>query len=174
MDAAERAVPLPQVQILPDRATGRQVLREGFPLAACPEHVKDGVQHLTNIHGPRSSPALGRTDQRFNLRPLTIRQIAVVAQPAPIRCPAMLRLPHATPQSKSGGQQGITSDSKDSTSFRIGSKTLYRGRARIEQTMGKLKRFKRIASRCEKTDENYGSFVALALSFILIKSLHTA
>jgi transposase len=56
-------------------------------------------------------------------------------------------------------------------------KTLYRGRARIEQTIGKLKRFKRIkriALRCEKTDENYGSFVALALSFILIKSVHTA
>jgi transposase len=50
---------------------------------------------------------------------------------------------------------------------------LYRGRARIEQTMGKLKRFKRVALRCEKTDPNYGSFVALALSFILIKSVHT-
>jgi transposase len=52
-------------------------------------------------------------------------------------------------------------------------KALYRGRARIEQTMVKLKRFKRVALRCEKTDENYGSFVALALSFILIKSVHT-
>lgn len=49
-------------------------------------------------------------------------------------------------------------------------KTLYRGRSRIEQTMGKLKRFKRIALRCEKTDQNYGSFVALALGFILIKA----
>ncbi|KLK90895.1 transposase [Microvirga vignae] len=49
---------------------------------------------------------------------------------------------------------------------------LYRGRARIEQTMGKLKRFKRVALRCEKTDENYRSFVALALSFMLIKSVH--
>jgi transposase len=52
-------------------------------------------------------------------------------------------------------------------------KALYRGRARIEQTMGKLKRFKRVTLRCEKTDQNYGSFVALALSFILIKSVHT-
>ncbi len=53
-------------------------------------------------------------------------------------------------------------------------KALYRGRARIEQTMGKLKRFKPVALRCEKTDVNYGSVVALALSFILIKSVHTA
>jgi hypothetical protein len=45
-------------------------------------------------------------------------------------------------------------------------KTLYKARARIEQAVGKLKRFKRIAL--------YGSFVALALGFILIKSVHTA
>jgi hypothetical protein len=35
------------------------------------------------------------------------------------------------------------------------------------------KRIKRVALRCEKTDENFGSFVTLALSFILIKSVHT-
>jgi hypothetical protein len=49
-----------------------------------------------------------------------------------------------------------------------------KARARIEQAVGKLKRFKRIALRCEKTAQNYGSFVALALGFILIKSVHTA
>lgn len=51
---------------------------------------------------------------------------------------------------------------------------LYRGRARIEQAVGKLKRFKRIALRCEKTRRNFASFVALAAVFILIKSVHTA
>ena len=53
-------------------------------------------------------------------------------------------------------------------------KVLYKGRARIEQAVGKLKTFKRITLRCEKTAQNYGSFVALALGFILIKSVHTA
>ena len=53
-------------------------------------------------------------------------------------------------------------------------KALYQARARIEQLVGKLKRFKRVALRCEKTAQNYGSFVALALGFILIKSVHTA
>jgi transposase len=52
-------------------------------------------------------------------------------------------------------------------------KTLYRGRARIEQTVGKLKRFKRVVLRCEKTARNFGSIVALALGFILTKSVHT-
>ena len=52
-------------------------------------------------------------------------------------------------------------------------KILYQARARIEQAVGKLKRFKRIALRCEKTAQNYASFVALALGFISIKSVHT-
>ena len=36
-------------------------------------------------------------------------------------------------------------------------KTLYESRARIEQAFGKLKRFKRVAMRCEKTAKNYAS-----------------
>jgi transposase len=34
-------------------------------------------------------------------------------------------------------------------------KRFYKLRARIEQTIGKLKRFKRVAMRCEKTDISY-------------------
>src|SRR4051812_19769183 len=53
-------------------------------------------------------------------------------------------------------------------------KALYRARARIEQLVGKLKRFKRIALRCEKTNKNFASFVAFALGLIIVKSVHTA
>ena len=53
-------------------------------------------------------------------------------------------------------------------------KILYAGRARIEQSNGKLKRFKRIALRCEKTAQNFAAFVSLACTFILVKSVHTA
>jgi hypothetical protein len=53
-------------------------------------------------------------------------------------------------------------------------KVLYNARARIEQMMGKIKRVKRIALRCEKTARNYASFLALVCGFILIKSVHTA
>ena len=50
-------------------------------------------------------------------------------------------------------------------------RALYRARARAEQAVGKLKRFKRIALRCEKT-ANFSSFVAFAAAFILIESVH--
>ncbi len=53
-------------------------------------------------------------------------------------------------------------------------KLLYKTRARVEQAVGKLKRFKRIALRCEKTAESYAAFVSFACGLILIKSVHTA
>jgi transposase len=51
-------------------------------------------------------------------------------------------------------------------------KLLYKGRARIEQLIGKLKRFKRIALRCEKTAQNYAALVSFACTLILVKSVH--
>jgi len=57
-----------------------------------------------------------------------------------------------------------------------GGRTAKRWAARAEASRPRstYKRFKRIALRCEKTAQNYGSFVALALGFILLKSVHTA
>ena len=52
-------------------------------------------------------------------------------------------------------------------------KLLYKTRARIEQAIGKLKRFKRVVLRCEKTAESYGAFVAFACTLILVKSVHS-
>jgi transposase len=53
-------------------------------------------------------------------------------------------------------------------------KRLYKLRARIEQTIGKLKRFKRVAMRCEKTDISYSAIVSFACGLLLVKSVHTA
>jgi transposase len=53
-------------------------------------------------------------------------------------------------------------------------KALYKARARIEQAVGKLKRFKRVALRCEKTARNFMAFVQLSAGFILLQSVHTA
>lgn len=53
-------------------------------------------------------------------------------------------------------------------------KAIYKGRARIEHAVVKLKRFKRVALRCEKRKRNFASIVALAEGFTLVKSVHTA
>ena len=53
-------------------------------------------------------------------------------------------------------------------------KALYRDRARIKHTFGKLKRFKCVALQCDKTAKSFSAIVALAFGFILVKSVHTA
>jgi hypothetical protein len=53
-------------------------------------------------------------------------------------------------------------------------KRLYALRARIEQTIGNLKRFKRVAMRCDKTDISYSAIISFACGLILVKSVHTA
>jgi Transposase DDE domain len=51
---------------------------------------------------------------------------------------------------------------------------LYKGRARIEQAMGKLKRFKRVPLRCEKTATSCRAIVAFAYAKVPVESVHTA
>ena len=52
-------------------------------------------------------------------------------------------------------------------------RTLYKARARIEHGVGRLKRFKRVALRCEKTARNFRSIVSFAAGLCLIKFVHT-
>jgi len=49
---------------------------------------------------------------------------------------------------------------------------LYGRRAKVEQLIGKMKRFKRVAMRCEKTKLNFASIVAWAFAIILGKSVY--
>lgn len=63
------------------------------------------------------------------------------------------------------------SNEKDKPKFFA--KTLYKARARIEQGMGRIKRFKRVALRCEKTARNFRSIVSFAAGLCLIKFVHT-
>ena len=48
-------------------------------------------------------------------------------------------------------------------------KTLYKARSRIRWGIGRLKRFKRVALRCEKTARNFRSIVSFAAGLCLIK-----
>jgi hypothetical protein len=51
---------------------------------------------------------------------------------------------------------------------------LYKLRSRIEQTIGKLKRFKRVAMRCKKADISYSAIISVACGLMPVKSVHTA
>jgi transposase len=53
-------------------------------------------------------------------------------------------------------------------------KLLNRTRARTERITGKLKRFKRVALRCDKTVASYEAIISLVCTLILVKSVHRA
>jgi hypothetical protein len=57
---------------------------------------------------------------------------------------------------------------------RYSPKRLYKLRARVEHTIGTLKRLKRVAMRGERTDISYSAIVSVACGLMLAKSVHTA
>src|SRR3982074_2456929 len=100
----------------------RQFLRQRLPLAARREHIEDRVQNLADIHLAPTPTAFGRRYRRFDQRPFAVAQITRVAQAMPVGSTAVFRLPHSAPlSSDAGAREGITTDSSDSTTFRIGS-----------------------------------------------------
>src|SRR5713101_5098698 len=123
MDALQRPVPRPKVEIVVHRALRRQVLRQCLPLAAGRQHVEDAVQNFAYIDRALASATLGWRDQRFNQPPLRLAQVAGIAQTLALRRPAMYVRPHVVPLQLPDTTYRITSDSTDSTTFRNASQT---------------------------------------------------
>jgi hypothetical protein len=64
MDAFDRVVPVPQVEVVPNHAARRQIGRQRAPRTSCREHVEDGVQDLADIYRPWWSVTPGWSNQR--------------------------------------------------------------------------------------------------------------
>lgn len=118
MNTAERAIPVPQVEIAEQRALRRQVLRHGPPLAARAENIKQAVENLAHIDLTPATAALGRRNQRLDQPPFRVRQIARIAQTISIVFPTVRLRPHRFHALIESTQlHGITSDSYHSTSL---------------------------------------------------------
>jgi transposase len=72
------------------------------------------------------------------------------------RAAALARVTPVIPRRETSKQRG-----------RFFPKRLYKLRARVEQAIGKLKRFKRVAMRCEKTDISYSAIISFACGLML-------
>ena len=95
MKTGDGAVPLPKIEVVPNGAAGREIGRDGIPLAPGREHVEDRVQDLADIDRPRSTPSLGGADERPDQLPFGIGQIARVAKSPTIGGTTMIPCPHA-------------------------------------------------------------------------------
>ena len=113
--------------------------------------MSDTTQFETSLDlGPDISPRVAITDKGYDSR--SNREAAQTRGITPV-----------IPRRENSRERG-----------RFFPKKLYKLRARIEQTMGKLKRFKRIAFRCDKTSASFAALTSFACAVMLIKSVHRA
>src|ERR1700675_3359451 len=104
-------------------AFGRQIFRQGVPLAARGEHREDRVENLAHVNRTFATASPSRRAQRRYQSPLGIDEIRGIANAATIACNAVFGFPHRALLEESSAKQGITTDSHDSTSSWIGSKS---------------------------------------------------
>src|SRR3954451_3367519 len=92
--------PAPLAEIAVHRATRGQVLRDVAPLAAGAQHIHYPVDHLTHVGGALATAALSRRDQRLDMRPLRIGEVAWITQLVAVVAVAVLGRPHRAPRQR--------------------------------------------------------------------------
>src|SRR3974390_3380171 len=100
VDAIERAVPTPQIEIIVDRRARRQVLGDCPPLAAGAQDGHQAVDDLAQFPRPPVAATLGRRNERLRQRPFLVGQIARITQLAAIVAPTIFVPPHPAIPSK--------------------------------------------------------------------------
>src|SRR5882757_866340 len=94
VDSFQRAVICPQIEVVVDRASRRQVFRDRAPLTAGRENVHQAVHHLPHDHRALATASLARRDQWFDQSPFVVGQIARISQLAAVVTGAVLARPH--------------------------------------------------------------------------------
>src|SRR5262249_9261538 len=94
MDAIERAVPAPQIEIIVQGRAWRQVFRNRAPLAAVAQDVHQTVSNLAQVHRALIPTRLGRREAWLDQRPLRIAQVAWIAQVVAVIAGTIFGRPH--------------------------------------------------------------------------------
>ena len=109
----QRSIVVPKIEVAINSAAGRQILRDRPPLASGTQNVHQPIDDIAHVTCPFATARSGWRDQRTNQSPFFIRQIARVAQLAPVVTTPILIRPHRSPCSPA--VDGIPSPSKSST-----------------------------------------------------------
>jgi len=94
MDTIQHAVALPPNEVAMDCAVRRKILRKVAPLTAGAQDIHHPVHDRAHVGSPLAAAALRWGNERFDQRPLVIRQIARVSQVITIVFRAVLMRPH--------------------------------------------------------------------------------
>src|SRR6476619_2262776 len=109
MDFLQRAVVAPPGEVVMHRAARRQVFRNIAPLTSSAQHVHQAVDHLTHINRPLAAAALGGRQQRPDMLPFRVGQVARVTQLVTVVERAVFGGPHAGSRgcSPAGTHRGV-------------------------------------------------------------------
>ena len=80
MDPIQRAVAMPPRKIVMQRAARRKVFWDVPPLAAGAQDVHHAVHDGPHLGPPLTAAASGGRDQRLDMRPFVISQVARISQ----------------------------------------------------------------------------------------------
>ena len=67
-------------EVIMHGASGRQILGQRAPLAAGAQNVHHAVDHIADSDAPFAAAGLARRDQRLDMRPFRIGQVARITQ----------------------------------------------------------------------------------------------
>ncbi len=84
MDAFERSIPIPKVEIAMHRAARGQVFGKSPPLAAGGEDIHHAVHDFAYDNRSLAAAALCRRDRWLNERPFFVGQVAWIAKLAAV------------------------------------------------------------------------------------------
>ena len=94
MNAIQYAIALPPNEIIVHRAARRKILRKVAPLATSAQDIHHAVHDRTHVGAALAAARLRRWNERLDIRPLVVRQIARVPQVIAIVFRAVLMRPH--------------------------------------------------------------------------------
>ena len=117
MDAIQHAINAPIAEVSIDGAAGRQILGKVTPLASRAQHVHDGVERLSHVRLPFAASSPCRRNERFDIRPLLVRQVAWVSQMITLVFRSVLVRPHRRPPNQSAFHE-ITTEFHELNNFR--------------------------------------------------------
>src|SRR3954454_2373458 len=119
VNAPERAVVVPSVEVVVQGAARRQVLGDRGPLAARAQDVHEAVGYLAQVDRPLVAAALGSRDQWGDQRPFLVGQVTWVAQLATVVATTVLTRPHQRLPPNRNAAKEITTNSKHSRCSRM-------------------------------------------------------
>src|SRR6202021_159269 len=122
MDPIQRAVAMPPRKIVMQRAAGRKVFWDVPPLAAGAQDVHHAVHDGPHVDPPLTAAASRGRDQRLDICPFVISQVARISQVIAVVFRPVLVRPHGSPSLESRWAPSNPNDSRDSRSLRTDTK----------------------------------------------------